>query len=440
MPQNLYNISMKKYSIYLWGIVTLFFVSFIGIMSYWYPVTLDEYFRWGVPLQWTMIVDSYFYITPRISSVYCLPIFSIGKWSFILLNCLIQFLNCLCIFYILFVRLPDIKQLKDMPYFLIILFMSIFFICRPSEVMFWVSGAINYTWSISFFLLMLCFLRQVQTNKVIFKDNWCFKSCLFILGFIVGMSNECLAPIALGLAICSALFFEYKKIKTPRVLSFLIFGLAVGCLVFFSAPAHYNKMSLDFLSNVSSVPLSQKLFFHISHFNEFLQSQFYLFIITFLFLLIAFLDKDKKNIKRTDLWISVFALIISFAMTFVLFVVPQPPLRAYYPASISCLISFLFLVKHYIEVYKFDFSKWLCYIILAICLFLFPSFVLPHYSLHLQDKAHAYLESHSKKIKSPFMVLKGPTYNLSIGLMDPARRIEIGNGMYTTDSSPLINW
>ena len=431
---------MKKYSIYLWGFVFLFYISFIGVMSYWYPVSLDEYFRWGVPFQWAMITDAYFYITPRISSIYCLPIFALGKWSFILINCVIQLLNCLCVFYIVFVRFPHIRDLKDMPYFLIILLMSIFFVCRPSEVMFWVSGAIHYTWLIFSFLLMLCFLRQIQVNKVIFTNNWFLKFCLFILGFIVGMSNECLAPIALGLAICSALFFEYKKIKTPRALSFLIFGLAIGCLVFFSAPAHYSKMSLQGFSNISAVSLKQKLFFHLYHLNEFFQSQFYLFIITFLFIGIAFLDKKQRNVIKDNLWLSLFALFFSFTMAFILFVVPQPPLRAYYPASVTCLISFLLLVKYYIEAYKFDFSKWLCYMILAICLFLSPRFILPHYSLHLQDNMHNYFVSQPKPIRVPFMVLAGPTYNLSIGLTDPARRTHIGNEMYITDVSPLINW
>jgi hypothetical protein len=431
---------MEKYSKYLWALVTLIFITFIGVMSYWYPVTLDEYFRWGDTYDWELIADSFSKVIPRVSVFLSIPVFILGRWFFIILNPLIQLGNCLCIFYILFVRLPNIKSLKDMPYFITILLMSIFFVCVPSQVIFWVSGAINYTWSILFLLLMLCFVRKIQTEKIVFKDNLFFKICLFVLGFIVGMSNECIVPIALVATVGYALFCEYKKIKTPRTLSFLIFGLAIGCLVFFSAPVHYNKMSIGGLSNISAVSFSKKIFFHISHLNEFFSAQLYLFFGVVIFLILAFVDNNHKKDKKEDLWTSLFMLFISFTMALILFVVPQPPARAFYPASVFCLIAFLFLVKYYIKIYNFDFSKWLCYIILAICLFLSPRFILPHYSLHIQDNIHKYLESQPEPIIIPYIVLKGTTNNLSIGLMDPARMRDLGNNMYGTDASPLINW
>ncbi len=435
---------MKKYSIYLWVATALIFTCFIGIMSYWYPVTLDEFFRWQEPFTWGIIKaafkEAYFIVVPRISVFFAIPIFGLGKWSFILLNPLVQLLNCLSIFYILFVRFPNIKDLRDMPYFLIIVFMSIFFVCVPSQVMFWLSGAVNYTWTILPFLIILCVLRQVQTNKITFKDSLTFKICLFILGFLTGMSNECLAPVALGSAICFALFYEYKKIKIPRALSFLIFGLTIGCLVFFSAPAHYSKMTLNFLSSNSAPSLGQKLFFHIHHLNEFFKAQFFLFFPILIFIIIAFLDKDKKDIERKDLWNSFFMLTLSFMMSAILFAAPRVPIRAYYPASVLIVIAFLFLVKYYIYAYKFDFSKLLCYIIVTAGLFLSPRFILPHYSLHVQDEIHAYFEALPKPITVPFVVLKGPTVNLSIGLTDPARSVEIKEGMYYTEASPLTNW
>ena len=152
------------------------------------------------------------------------------------------------------------------------------------------------------------------------------------------------------------------------------------------------------------------------------------------------MDKDKKDVKRSDLWLSLLMILISFAMAFILFVVPRPPLRAYYPASVSCLISFLFLVKYYITAYKFDFSRWLCYLILIICLFLSPRFILPHYSLKIQSDIHKHLDGVFQNRAIPYIVLKGPTYNLDIGFTDPARSIEIKKGMYLTDASPLVNW
>ena len=426
---------MKKYSVYIWALLTVLFIAFIGLMSYWYPVTLDEYFRWQNPFDFIMIKKAYFEQVPRISTLFSPPIFILGKWFFILFNSLIQFANCLCIFYILFVRLPNVKKLQDMPYFVIILCMSIFFVCSPSEIMFWISGAVNYSWNMFFLLLLFCFLRQIQTQKFMLKDNLFAGIFVFLLAFIVGMSNEALSPIAFGFIICFGLYCYFKKIKTPRVLSFMIFGLTIGCLIFFSAPAHYYKMTNSMISNLSSVTLSQKLFFHIFHFNEFFKAQFFLPLIVSLFLLIAALDKDKRNFKSENFWYSVSFLFTGFLMAFVLFIVPTPPLRAYYPASVMNILAFLFLVRYYIETYNYDFSKILCYVVLIVSLCFAPRFIIPHYALHLQEKEHNTLN-----IEVPCFVLKGPTANLSIGFMDPARRIEIAEGVFVTDISPLENW
>ena len=429
---------MKKYSVYLWALLSLSFVVFIGLMSYWYPVTLDEYFRWKEPFNFAIIKDAYLILIPRISTFFTPLIFILGKWSFVLLNSLIQLANAVLIFYIVFVRLPNIKDLQDMPFFLIILCMSIYFVCSPSEVMFWLSGAVNYTWTVFFLLLLFCFLRQMQAQKFIFRDSWFVGLCLFVLGFIVGTSNEALSPIALGFIVCFGLFCNFKKIKTPRALSFMIFGVAIGCLAFFSAPAHYNKMNLEVLSKISAVPLSKKLFFHLFHLNEFFKAQLFLPIFVGSFCLIAALDSDRRNFKNENFWYTVVFLITGFLMAFILFAAPMPPLRSYYVASVMNILAFLFLINYYIKTYNCDFSKIICYLILGISLYYTPRFVFPHYVLHLQEQDRKKTEEQGN-IK-PYKVLKGPTQNLSIGFTDPARRIEIAPGVFMTDVSPLEDW
>ena len=433
---------MKKYSIYLWVLLALAFVGFIALMSYWYPVTLDEYFRWKNPYDFSMLKTAYFTQVPRISVFFGPPIFILGKWFFILMNCLIQLANCLFIFYILFLRFPNIKNLEDMPYLLTIICMSIFFVSRPSEVLFWLSGAINYSWNIFFLLLMLCFLRQIQAGKFIFKDNAFIGICLFILAFIVGTSNEALSPVAFGFIVCFGLFCNFKKIAAPRVLSFMIFGLTIGCLVFFSAPAHYYKMAESPMLGLTTTNLGQKLFFHIFHFNEFFKTQFFLPVLTGLFWLIAIADKVKQNLNSENLWYALVFLITGFLMAFILFAIPSPPYRAYYAASVMNILAFMFLVRYYILTYRFDFSKILCYLILFISLALTPRFVIPHYALYIQAQIRQNLniEKQPKTDVPPYFILKGPTINLSIGFTDPARRIEISKGVFLTDASPLDIW
>ena len=432
----------KQYCAFLWVLLALAFMGFIALMSYWYPITLDEYFRWKEPFNWEVIKDLYFSIAPRVSILFNIPIYNFGKWFFVLSNSLIQFTNVLLLFYILFIRLPDIKNCKDMPYFLTILCMSVFFICTPSEVMFWLSGAINYTWNITFFLLTLCFVRKIQLTSNNFKDTWFLRISVFIIGLALGMANEALSPVAFISAVALGLFYNYKKIQTPKSLSFLIFGLTLGCLVFFSSPAHYDKMNISIISGASSVSLTQKLFFHIFHFDEFFRAQFFLPVFTALFLIITSLDKDKRDFKNENFWFSLCLLIMGFMMAFILFIVPKPPVRAYYPASVSCLLSFLFFVKYFISVYKIDLSKYLCYTILFISLLLAPRFIIPHYILHLQEKTRISLNLESRPYTKvpPYFVLKGPTENLTISLMDPARREPLGNGIFITDATVPINW
>jgi len=433
---------MKKYTVYLWALIALLFMGFIGLMSYWYPVTFDEYLLWDSPFNSLRLKNAYFQMIPRIGLIFGLPIFALGKWSFVLLNTFIQFANCLCLFYILFARLPNVKDFQDMPYFLMILCMSIFFVSRPSEVLFWVSGAITYSWPLFFFLLLLCFLRQIQAGKFIFKDNIFTGILLFIIGFIVGTSSESLAPSALAYIVCFGLFCNYKKIKTPRALSFMIFGVTAGCFVFFSAPAHYNRMNLEGWAALSSVSLGQKLFFHIYHINEFFKTQFILPVITALFIFIAFADKGKKGNDKTNLWFSLLFLFLLAFIIFILFAAPKPPLRAYYQASVMGILSFLFLVRYYISAYKFDFSKILCYLIIFISLFFAPRFILPHYSLHLQEQARNYLTSAKRPVAEmrPYIVLKGPTINLSVGFTDFANREFVTEGIYGVNITTLEDW
>ena len=432
---------MKKYSVYFWALIVLLFLGFISLMSYWYPITVDEYYRWQVPFTWEMVRDIYFSIVPRISFIFGLPIFYLGKWSFVLVNPFVQLANCLCIFYIVFLRFPDTKDFKDMPYFLIVLCMSVFFVCTPSEVLFWVSGTYNYSWILFFFLLLLCFLRRIYAQKFVFSNSVLAKILFFILGFIVGMSNEPLAPVALGFTVCFALFCDYKKIKTPRTLSYLIFGLAIGCLVFFAAPAHYSKMMIDGVVGDSTASIWNKLFFHFYNFNDLFKAQFFLPVLIALLLILAFIDIRDRDYKIVNLWYSAIFWIMGFLIAFILFVVPQPPMRAYYSASVVFILSFLFLVKYYIDVYKFDFSKKLCFLIVGVSLCLLPRFVLPHYYLHLQEKARIKVlkQNPDAKVK-PYVVLKGPTENLTIGLTDLANRVEVEKDTFITLFTEPVNW
>lgn len=431
---------MKKYSVYFWAIITLIFLCFIGIMSYWYPTTSDEYNLWHKPVTWEMIRGIYLQGVPRISAVIGAPIYYLGKWSFILFNPLVQLANCLCLFYIVFLRLPDIKEMKDLPFFLIILFMSVFFVCVPTDVIFWVSGSLNYSWLILFPLLLICFLRQIYAQKFVFKDTILTRICFFILGVCVGMNNEAVIPFALAGTICFALFCEYKKIKTPRALSFLIFGLTIGCFIFFSAPAHYYKMTTTGFASETAIPFSQKLFFHIYHMDTVLKSSFYVQGIVLVGAFLCAIDKDNKNLKQDTFICSLIFLLLGFALSTILIFAPML-IRAHYPSSVMFVLSFLFFIKYISDNYKFNFSKLFCFLIVGACLYMSPRFVYPNYYLHLQEEERNLALKHNPNAEiKPYVFLMGPTNNLTIMLLDWANHIKVGENSYIVKTNAPINW
>ena len=407
-------------------------------MSYFYPTTADEFYRYKNPFEWKQIKDAYLYGVPRISFFFSIPIFYLGKWFFVLVNPLIQSANCLCLFYIVFLRRPNIKELKDMPYFLIFLCMSIFFVIMPTDVLFWISGTYNYSWILFFFLLSLCFLRQIYAQRFLFTDSLPVKILFFILGFIVGMSNESLSPVALCLTLCFALFCNYKRIKTPRALSYLIYGLTMGLFVFFAAPANYYKMTIMGFEASSSIPISKKLFFQIFHIDVILRSLFYVPFLVFIGGIICLLD--RKTIKSSLLYYSLIFLFLGFVLIFLL-AFASPPYRAYYSASVMFVLSFLFFVKYITDTYKFNFVKLFCFLIAAVSLYLTPRFVYPQYYLHVQEKErYAVLNKNPDAAIKPYVFLKGPTENLTVMLIDWANKIKVGEGQYIVITSEPINW
>ena len=62
--------NIKKYSVYLWALVALSFMAFIGLMSYWYPVTFDEYFLWDLPFDFMRLKTAYLKMIPRIGIIF----------------------------------------------------------------------------------------------------------------------------------------------------------------------------------------------------------------------------------------------------------------------------------------------------------------------------------------------------------------------------------
>ena len=126
------NIPKKVWT--AWGLLFLVYMLFIFICSYLYPYGADEYI-----LKQDNIFDalrhyglSYMTENARIGLIANNIILCLGKWSFLLLNPMMQVLWVLSFFFLIYLRAPDFKTLKDFPAVLLIAVLSVFAVAQPT--------------------------------------------------------------------------------------------------------------------------------------------------------------------------------------------------------------------------------------------------------------------------------------------------------------------
>ncbi|MFC3191283.1 DUF6056 family protein [Pseudocitrobacter faecalis] len=125
---------------------------------------------------------------------------------------------------------------------LYIFIFTLYIIANPNlgQVMFWVVGAANYTWTTMFILLsinlMLIFKRNNTTNMI-------FLSLLFFISILGGASNEntCITFVIINL--CALIYFKLNsgKFYISPVVSTL--GSIIGACIMLLAPGNYVRAS-----------------------------------------------------------------------------------------------------------------------------------------------------------------------------------------------------
>ncbi len=426
MTETIKKISTKP--LVAWGLFFLIYIIFIFVFSYLYPYGADEYILkrdtlWGAIASY---FQSYMSENARIGLLANNIILYLGKWSFLILNPLVQLIWILSFFALVSLRLPDFKKLSDFPLTALIALLSVFAVAQPDNTLFWIGGACNYSWSALPFFWILTWLRLEYKNKGNLNLSKKAAAGLFFIALALGMSSENGAPLTMGFIICFAAAFYIAGLKLKKHFWFIALGLAIGIALLFGAPAMWNRLDTDIFAYFNNSSLQDKLLWHISHIHFYIKAMFLIPIITFLALLVCALDKDKPSrFKNENYILAVIFFISSWILASVLFAVPFITGRCFYTASVSALISFVFTLTYLQEAYKFQAVKYCAMLAFAWAAAFMPAFAYPYLSLYRQDKARSNAIAQAKEsgAKSVFLIpykyLKGPNENLTIMFYDP---------------------
>ncbi|MDD6173861.1 MAG: DUF6056 family protein [Elusimicrobiaceae bacterium] len=414
--------------LFAWGLLFIVYIFFIFACSYLYPYGADEYI-----LKQDNIIDalryyglSYMMENARIGLIANNIILYLGKWSFLLLNPIMQTIWVLSFFFLIYLRKPDFKTLKDFPAVLLIAVLSVFAVAQPDNTLFWIGGACNYSWSFLPFLWIMSWLRLEYKSKGALDLSRKSVLLLFIAAFALGMGSENASPLSIGLIVCFAAAAPFLKIKLRAHFYIIVFGLILGLAALFGAPAMWNRLNSDIFDYFTNSTLREKLLWHISHIHFYIKAVFMIPALLFLPLLVCALDKDKPLVfKNENYMLSLIFFLSSWLLAFVLFAVPFITGRCFYTASASALISFMFMLEYLRETYKFKIVKYASMLALAAALAFTPGFIYPYIHLHRQDTqrlaAIEKAQSQNKKriFIMPYKYLKGPNNNLTIMFYDP---------------------
>lgn len=416
----------NKYTL-LWVFLFAAYGGFIFLFSYLFPLGADEYNAAFFPL--CDLAYSYkltfLELTPKIGALIGAAVLFCGRWLFLVLNPLMQLGLWLAVFYFIHLRLPDVKDGRDMPVMLLMLLLSVLAVATPDSTLFWSNGAMNYSWPLFFYMIALCYLRLIYEGRA--QATGALKLLfLFIVGVISGTSNENNAPLAALICFLFWIFMGVKKRKMPLGFYALFLGVSCGMAIFFASPALINR-AVSFGENVGA-DISEKLFWHIGHLDNFLCVNFYLPALSFLSLAVFAFDKDKRELKNRDYVMACLSLLLCFCAAGILFFAPEIGFRVYYSATVFSIAAFIFVLKYVKTVYRFNLARYFTAAAFIFGVVIAPTVVLPYFSLHRQEAQRWAALSRAKEANRTYAVLpvfiipRTPVANYTIIYYEPIFR------------------
>ena len=414
------NIKPKVFyftTIIIFAVIILFFTAI-------YPQSMDEFrlshdswvetFR---QLKFTLSTDA-----PRFTvaifilflrfSVFC-------KILFTILNPFVQLFIIFGMFFVATGKKVNFNTTKDFYPFLLLIFLYLFVAPKPSQILFWISGAIVYPWAFVPPLILLCLFRKTIDGKEL-KSSTLNSFLMTFCGFAAGMSNENTGPMMFGLTVLFLIYCKYKKIKIPSLYYFALAGIILGLTAMFGSGATFKRLKWEQPSmNWLEMSIFDKMFLFLVNFNRFLEATFWLPIFNILGLILILIDKKSKIAKDKNFILSSLFCLCGFALSFALFMAPSVAIRTFYSSAMFFFISFimmLFIVK---DLYKINLFKYLTIILFIFGTVLAPLIAIPHITLYSSDKLRRQeIAEGIKRGKKDVYVnrvarIDGPTENLS---------------------------
>lgn len=418
----------KNKTYFLWAAAIAGYLIFILLFSALRPYGLDEYRTYYESVKdiFRGFMSAYMTENTRIGALINNVLLYFGKWTFLVLNPLVQLLIVFEVFGLIFLRLPDFKTLKDFLPLAIIMLSSLFLSAQPDNTIFWMNGACSYSWMLPCFLLLLILLRLNLEKGFNPPNNIWIKISIFVAAFFTGMSNENNAPMALCIFILFGLYCLYKKIKPPFWYYWALAGIAAGLAALFGAPGLYKRLDYWVFEDFRKTSMIKKMFMHTSKMNDFFKLSFFIPLVTILGLAVCAADGDKPApvLKNKNFLYAVFFWGVSFTLAFVLFNAPAISLRVFYSASIFAIVAFIFFIEYIEQAYKFKLYKYIFAAVAMFAIVTLPRFTVPYVNLYQQNaQREAEIAQAKKQGKTAiycqkFIVMKGPSENLEIEYYD----------------------
>lgn len=372
---------------------------YIALMSFLKPLTMDDFFYANATSGKLIDIFKFYYTSyiswgPRIGTLFTLVFLSFGKALFPFINALIQISIIFCMHYIVTGKKINLNNSKDLFLFIILAILLIFNV-TGGQTLFWISGVANYSFTILIFFIFLIFFRRLIDNKSIMNDNIMTQILIFILGFLVGMTNENVAPISLLIILAVLIFCKFNKIQIPKWMFFALAGNFTGLCVLLGAPGSYKRMAT--VTDFSMTDVFVKLHLQETA-KEFLETSF-LFKLKFVplrigkFIVLSFglpifiiivsvFSILKKNISiehRKNIYLSIVFILIAFLFVSILCFAPKPSIRAYFSALIMTFISFSFVLLYITDNFTKKIQTYLIFSIILTTSFLASLKIIPSF-------------------------------------------------------------
>lgn len=362
-------------SFFVWIVLCLAYLSLIGYLTWLYPYGGDEL----VPSSLTFkenIKQLIFnpYMSLRVGCLLGIPLFSMGKGAFIILNSILQLTVIFSAFYLIYMRFPLLNSFNDLPAFILILVLGTFFVAQPSDVLIWFGGATNYAWVFIAFIWFLVYLRKLDDGKS-FTNRYFVLFCLF-WGLFLGMMNENNSPMVLCLMSAFFAYSYFKGIKLKKDFLLLFIGSAIGVYFMFAFGDNEIRLKIVSFGFPMHHTLSEKLIIHLHRMNEFSASNLCLIYLLPLFLFLLGLDKRKIVFKEKHFYLSVICWLVALGLSVVLCAAPHLANRAFYSATWFCIFSLIFMLMMVEKLYQIKLIKYFAFIFGILFIYILPLFIL----------------------------------------------------------------